>query len=60
MGNLEERFLRGRERETIVTSGHPDAPVLVKVLRKAISKGNFILRGGRSSKYNFCFDRIYS
>lgn len=58
MGELEKRFF-SRKHETTVKSDSELAIVIDKVLKKAITTGNFILRGGQSSKFNFRFDSIY-
>lgn len=58
MGKLEKRFFSKKHR-TIITAENKSAPAINKVLKKAIIKGNFILRGGRSSRFTFRFDSIY-
>ncbi len=58
MGNLEKRFFETKQ-ETIIKPADKDAPIVVSVLKKGLHKGNFILRGGRSTNYDFRLDSIY-
>ncbi|KKP58232.1 MAG: hypothetical protein UR51_C0008G0095 [Candidatus Moranbacteria bacterium GW2011_GWF1_34_10] len=58
MGKLEERFF-GTKQETIIKPGNENTGPICRLLSKGLLKGNFILRGGNPTRYNFNFDRIY-
>ncbi len=58
MGQLEERFFSQKQESTVKTTDET-AKMICEILSAGIEKGNTILRWGRSSKYNFRFDKIY-
>lgn len=58
MGQLMERFFSIR-LETIIKPDDENASSVCKILSKGLRKGNFIMRGGKPTKYTFNFDRIY-
>lgn len=59
MGTLEERFFSGMNKQTLIRRNDEDAFKINAVLKKAIKKGGFILRGGTLANYTFNLDRIY-
>ena len=58
MSLLEQRFF-AEPGKTVVNTSDKNAPALCEVLKKAIRRGDFVQRGGTSTKYDFCFDAIY-
>lgn len=58
MSQLMERFFNSR-KETIIKPDDENASSVCKILSKGLKKGNFIMRGGKPTKYIFNFDRIY-
>lgn len=62
MGELEKRFFENLRRgrfKGLIKENHPQAHLFLKILKKAIVKGNFVSRG-RSTKWDFRLDSIYN
>ncbi|MFA6306615.1 MAG: hypothetical protein WCV70_02050 [Patescibacteria group bacterium] len=58
MGDLEERFF-SEKGKTLITADDENAAEICEVLKKGITRGQFIQRGGMPSNYLFSLDLVY-